>query len=583
MNILVTRSILVFALALTALPGFSQLSEAQQRVLDRIYEEKVKSRNVTYSQNQSSELSKTHIEKRLNAGTTSGAEISVAVNPANPDNLVVSYMLDSVSLSFPILYSNDGGTSWSRSNFNSVAELYQFFPGEFIGGGGDPVFEFDADGNAYFSWIYLSLPPGQSDTAIMRMFWAKSTDGGQTWNTSANQLIGYGALLLSGGNVTGVAEYGEGIFDRQWFDVDRSGGPNDGNVYATTYFVPHASSTNSQEGMLIHRMTPGSGGFSATSYAGTGTSQFGNVVVNQGDGTVHVTYCSVASNRLMHASSTDGGQTFGTPTMIVQGVNLFPTGGTVHRRENSAPSLAIDSLGGLHLVWTDYAAGSFESFYSQSTDGGATWSTAASLSQMFTAGDPFMPTVAASGSKVCISYYSLDNNNNAVYKYALSTDAGASFVPATTLSSDTTRFSNFNQSAFFGDYNRSVMNGCDLYTTWVDGRSGAPTAYLATENVCSSIGVDEFSPLTDAMTVGRAYPNPANDHTRFDITSELSGNLTYKVMDLSGRVISTSEKKISAGTTTTVQIHIGDLSQGIYLVHFKSESGLEFLRKVNVE
>lgn len=577
-----TLALLVGGCALSGVAS-AQLSPSTQKALNRLYEEKIESMNAEYSpfENVTGAESQ-HNEAKVNgSGTTHGAEMSVAVNPTDHDNVVTSYMENSTSLDFPLFYSNDRGTTWNRSTFDAVAIHAQNYPNEMIAGGGDPVFEFDAQGTAYFSWIYLTIQNGQFDTAFMRMFWAKSVDGGQSWTHTKSMKVGEGAMLLSGGFITGIAQYGDGVFDRQWFDVDRSGGTYSGRLYSTTYVIPHGGNSL-VEGMLVSYVNPGDSVFQRGDYAGTGTTQFGNIVVNQSTGAVNVTYINATSNQVLFTSSTDGGQTFGTPVTVATGSNLFPSGSTVHSRENSAPSLAIGGNGNLYLAWSDFAGGQVQSYFSMSTDDGATWSTAADLTTLAgISGTPFMPTVAASGGLVCVSYYNLDASKRAYYEYAYSNDNGATFNVGDTLSSDATPFGSFSSSAFFGDYNRSVMKGNTLYTTWSDGRSGVPQPYIAIDDLSNKIGLEEYSAITPEFNVGRAFPNPASTTVKFEVVSEIEGNLTVEVFATSGQVVSELNQSFNAGEHT-VEVNTSEWNSGMYFVRFTLDNGVSYMRKVQV-
>jgi len=63
------------------------------------------------------------------------AEISLAYNPADSSKMVLSYMEEGAAgLSFPIYYSNNGGSTWTKSSFNSVSLMTTDFPGGNAGG-----------------------------------------------------------------------------------------------------------------------------------------------------------------------------------------------------------------------------------------------------------------------------------------------------------------------------------------------------------------------------------------------------------------------------------------------------------------
>lgn len=524
------------------------------------------------------------VEYKFTSNTPGGeAETFIAINPTNSNNLVASFMKSQNTISFPIYFTNNGGTSWTKSTFDVNALLLSDYPGQIVAGGGDPVFGFDDNGKCFFSWIYLSIQNGQYDTAFMNMFWASSIDGGQNWSVQSNYKIGGGAILLNGGGAGGVAEFGEGIFDRQWMDVDRSGGAYNGTVYVSNYFIPHASSTLQNEGMLLNKMNSGSNGFQSVGYAGLGTTQFGNIKVNQLDGSIHITYCNVTSNKLYHTKSTDGGTTFSTPVEIANNGVLMPNNSNlVHSRENAASSLAIDGSGNLHVVWNTFSQGTFNSYYSNSTDGGANWSTPLLIDGLLSNGKSFMPTIAASGNNVSISTYSISGVKQSVYKTISSTNNGMSFSNEQILSGDTTNYQGFSQQAFFGDYDCSVMEGCTLYSTWSDGRGTSPVVYVGKTNACSGIGISEFSPINADLEVGEFFPNPAHNTVNLPIESIESGNFYGKILTLDGKVIHSFKLEFNSDFQN-LKIDLPELISGMYMVNLESDKGIQFSRKLVIQ
>lgn len=126
------------------------------------------------------------------------------------------------TIEYPIYYTNNGGSSWTKSSFNAYNQLATEFPGYFAIGGGDPVFAWDKSGNLYFSWIYLVINPG-FDTAIAAMHWAKSTDAGVNFSLQSgnNRYIGKAFLDPNSPDLDALPG-SEGFYDRQWFAVDNS-------------------------------------------------------------------------------------------------------------------------------------------------------------------------------------------------------------------------------------------------------------------------------------------------------------------------------------------------------------------------
>jgi hypothetical protein len=80
------------------------------------------------------------------------------------------------------------------------------------------------------------------------------------------------------------------------------------------------------------------------------------------------------------------------------------------------PSIAADSSGGIHVVWTDTSPGSAEIFYKYSSDSGASWSAVTRLT--WNAGGSWTPFIAAD-SLSCIHVVWDDDapgNNEIFYK-----------------------------------------------------------------------------------------------------------------------------------------------------------------------
>jgi len=127
-------------------------------------------------------------------------EPSIAVDPTNPDRLVIGWrQFDTITSNFRqagVGYSHDGGATWT-----SVGPLD---PGVFRS---DPVLGADNNGTFFF----LSLSSGVS----MEMF--RSLDGGVSWSDP---------IPAFGG-------------DKEWMTIDTTGGFGDGNIY--TIWQPQVS------------------------------------------------------------------------------------------------------------------------------------------------------------------------------------------------------------------------------------------------------------------------------------------------------------------------------------------------------
>ena len=158
-----------------------------------------------------------------------------------------------------------------------------------------------------------------------------------------------------------------------------------------------------------------------------------------------------------YRSSTNAGTTWGPETQITT-----PAGGTycpiVHASE-----LSLDVAYGAHIGST------FEIFYKQSTDFGATWTSDIQLSHA--GATSVYPVVARSGSNVHVVWWQF--SGGAVYDH--STDGGATWATPTTLMSA----SNTPTNPFI------CASGSKLHAVWLDKRTGHPEVYYM-NNISSS-------------------------------------------------------------------------------------------------
>jgi hypothetical protein len=125
-------------------------------------------------------------------------EPSIAVDPTNPNNVVIAWrQFDTVSSNFRQAgraYSHDGGVTWT-------------FPGPLQPGvfRSDPVLGADSEGNFY----YCSLTTIGIFNQTFQVDFFKSVDGGVTWQTPVNAFGG----------------------DKQWFTIDPTAGIGGGHIY----------------------------------------------------------------------------------------------------------------------------------------------------------------------------------------------------------------------------------------------------------------------------------------------------------------------------------------------------------------
>ncbi len=132
-----------------------------------------------------------------------GNETTIAVNPTNPDNIVIGWRQLNSPPSPALVqggyaFSLDGGKTW---NFPGI------LPSESGQSLTDPVIAVDAQGIFY----YQSLAHGAGVLNGIATYVFKSTDGGETWHNPVYQFSG----------------------DKNWIAIDRTDGASKGNIYST--------------------------------------------------------------------------------------------------------------------------------------------------------------------------------------------------------------------------------------------------------------------------------------------------------------------------------------------------------------
>lgn len=464
-------------------------------------------------------------------------ETTVAVNPANPRNIVAGsndYRIynsrESRNDASGWAYTSfDGGRTWTnvelpKLNFQSGAAA----PLSYMDSAGDPSVTFGPDDTVYYATLVFSraaVPASQQSASGVAV--SVSHDGGLHWGDPA-------IVHLDGVTAAGTPTPTNIFNDKEWVAAD----PRSGTVYLTWTQFTYDSAGNYLESPIVvssshdfgstwtgmTRVSP-----SLTGFAG-GITPFGSGSNPQvaNDGTLYIAYespvCVTAAcnaptdhDAVVMATSHDGGHSFRHTEV---GLNFdFPVNNDVNNnaltgenfRINSFPQLAYDRLTGhLWVTWADDRNGQYTNGTSVKTNGdvflaesadGQGWSTA---SRIGTGADEVFPAVAARGGLVAVSYYTRAYDPNGIgldfaYSAGRGDDLATAPIHRITGQSENPQVQFVGigavsgkvlQGTFIGDYT-AVGMGSDfrIHPVWTDFRGNPGTTLPNQDVVTQSIPV----------------------------------------------------------------------------------------------
>lgn len=294
-------------------------------------------------------------DTQVSTGEIFDGEPYMTVNPDNPQHLVVAWMgfdgLDLVQIKVRV--STDGGTSWS-----APIDIPHLMSGYTCA---DPNMDWDSEGNLYLCYID-SHPAGTNGKVLVR----KSGDGGFTW----------------GAPIEVIDAWDDGLevpVDRPWMVIDRSGGVLDRHQYITTKPAPWIPFPNRN---YLTTSVDGSS-FGDWRYIDTIGWQIGDFIqapmaapAMGSDGVLHIAYPAweFTENllpRFIHASSTNGGQSFNYTEMLESPADDLSDDTT----SKKGYQLLADPSDPNHLVflWIFAPDADNDIYMLESTNGGTSW------------------------------------------------------------------------------------------------------------------------------------------------------------------------------------------------------------------
>lgn len=537
-------------------------------------------------------------------------ELFAAINPTDTSNIIISWMsMDPANTDMPLVfrlyYTNDFGESWQEGDIDFIPTTITP-PNEALSGGGDPMIVFDTNGVAYISWIYTVIRVISAEEIYIDWYltWAKSSDKGATWTRESgdDQYITSGVVEYT--LTDGFGDVVEGSLpDKQWMTVN----PTNNDIYAS--LAEFNSTDNYHTGIDtwgVRRKPAGQAGFNPhvlVAPEGTVWAQLGSITADK-EGKIHAVFPyyaygfpEPARERLVHAVSTDDGQTFSEEHFIAdvdvtnfQGVGQENTTSTgMYDRLYPASYIAVDTCstspyeGRLYVVWNandpDYTK-KVDVWFSYSDDDGQNWS-----EPKIVHSDPprnygfhHRPTIYVNSDGVLVlAWY--DNRGYEVpyvfmndYYFALSYDGGQTFEEYKA-SPEAFNYNdgNFESSVGVGEYFQVVASKHHTIVFYGAHDGNDTEIYYNILPFGEATNIRSAGNITDKLSA-EIYPNPANDFINLSIKNQSASDIKISLSDVTGKELLKQEIR-AKNKNIEHRIPVKDLALGTYFVKIQTEEG----------
>jgi hypothetical protein len=448
------------------------------------------------------------------SNTNDPEEVSICINPKNPNQVVAGANIDNV------YHSANGGATWISSVLTEPT----------TGVWGDPIIFVDTTGNFYYS--HLSNPP--AGTWVDRIVFQKSLDGGNTW----------GPGTYTGLNNLKVQDK-EGIVVNQLTN----------EIYvAWTQFDNYGSSSPSDSSVILFSKssdgaqtwsTPVRISMEAGNCIDSDSTMEGAVPAVGPNGEIYVVW--MGPDGMVFNKSLDNGITWlphETSVITIPGGWDYNISGL--QRCNGLPQTICDlsngpNRGTIYVNWTDQRNGTTDTdvWLIKSDDGGDTWSSPIRVNTDLPGSQQFLSWMdidETNGNLYCVFYdrrnYPSSSQKTDVY-LARSVDGGNTF-------SDFKINQNFftpSPAVFFGDYTGISVYDGKILPIWMQYGSGILSVWTAIMNDAmlgiEGAMVNQCSPAC----LEQNSPNPFNSTTWIKFNLKDPGKVDLSVYDVLGNKV----------------------------------------------
>ncbi len=488
-------------------------------------------------------------ESGMNIVGDAANEPSIAVDPTNPDRIVMGWrQFDTVDNNFRQAgygFSLDGGNSWT---FPGVLD-----PGVFRS---DPVLDFDSEGNLYYNSLRNTF---ECDVFVIR-------DGGVVWEDP---------VPANGG-------------DKQWMRVDHNPGVNNNYAHWNLSFT-------TCDGAFT-RSTDGSESFETC--INVPEDPFWGTLAVDKESTLYLTGTNGANIVVFRSfNAKDAGSTIAWEDVSLVNLDGFLDVGS-----------AVNPQGLLGQTWIDvdisdgpgegnvYVAASVnrpsvddpgDVMFSRSTDGGLTFEDAIRINtDESTEHFQWMGTMSvAPNGRIDVVW--LDTRNapeGTVFSelfYSFSDDQGTTWSENEILSASFDPTIGYPQQNKMGDYFDMISDNQGAHLAWANTINGGQDVYYTRITPDSVLSVDEVEANTTAMT---GFPNPFTERITLNFNASQEGNTTVIIYDMLGREVSTIFNQEATGNQTLSWDGKTDqgatVSEGIYFITITTGNQRQVMRVI---
>jgi hypothetical protein len=392
--------------------------------------------------------------------------------------------------------STDGGHTWSQPAFaGQCGHIIHTLPGYCqlgLESFGDPTlavgprlsggsFSFGNGSTVYYG--NLAFP---NNAAVPLLAVSRSFDDGASW-----------AAPVVASSSDNPVDFNDKDF--VWADANPNS-PFFGNVYVSwTLFQGNGKKGFTPEPIVFARSTDGGqtwsnvNRLSQSSNNNTVGGRQGSVIRTGPDGTVYVFWEGAINHHseILVAISHDGGVTFGRPQPVAAVSDIAsPLGGSSFR-DNSFPAADVNQANGeIYVTWANDESDTALIKFTQSTDGGVTWSSPITIGGRVHAFNAFFPSVAASpdGTHVFVGWPAQTWKAKGTPPGAGVVSQLAAFnvrtngvwsggtVLSTAFGDPDGSSTNSLGAQFLGDYATAVSSNTTGWFVWTDTRNEAPCA-----------------------------------------------------------------------------------------------------------